>query len=97
MNNIYDVQNINHCTIEEIGNPIIFYRITSNEDWCIHRSEENEETNHVWKTVTMLRADEDPSIIQVMKKEDVLKLTYTKKTISEDGEEVVEIINAEIC
>lgn len=94
---IYDIQNIDKCSVEEIGNPLIFYRITTNEDWLIYCNENDENVNNIWKTVTLLRVDEDPSIIQIMKKEDVLKLTYTQKTITEDGEEVIETIGAEIC
>lgn len=63
---IYEVPNIEYCTVEEIGDPLIFYRITTNDRWYIHRNDGDGETAKTWKTATMLRYDEDPAILQIV-------------------------------
>lgn len=30
-----DIPNIEHCTVENFGNPISAHRITANDGWCI--------------------------------------------------------------
>lgn len=76
---IYEVKNIDKCTVKEIGSPVIFYRLTANEGYLIRRNDEitveviNEGTEeeeriesiNYWKPATMLRADENPALLEI--------------------------------
>ena len=76
---IYDIKNIDKCTVKEIGSPVIFYRVTANEGYYVKRNDEitveviNEGTEeeeriesiNYWKVTTMLRADEDAAILEI--------------------------------
>ena len=37
---VNDIPNIEHCTVENFGNPTSAYRITANDGWCIYIGEE---------------------------------------------------------
>jgi hypothetical protein len=63
---IYDVPNINHCTVEEIGNPAVMYRITADEGWYIHYNNGVEDTALVYRTVVAFNARLDFSIIEIV-------------------------------
>lgn len=53
--NVYEIPNINNCTVEEIGNPAVMYRIRANDGWYIHLNDGDEETaNFYKKTVALL-------------------------------------------
>jgi hypothetical protein len=63
---VYEIPNIEHCTVEEIGNPAVMYRITANEGWYIHLNNGIEDTANVWKTVVAINARIDMSIVQIV-------------------------------
>ena len=63
---VYEIPNINHCTIQEIGNPAIMYRITSEDGWYIHLNDGDEETANIWKTAVALLATYDFSQVQIV-------------------------------
>lgn len=59
---IYDIPNIEHCDIQAIGT--IAYRLYAHEGWYIHKANElpggtEENPTKIYKTVTILRVDED--------------------------------------
>lgn len=60
---VYEIPNIEHCTVEEIGNPAIMYRINTNEGWVIKLPvyEEN-----VYSRAVALRAAYDFSTVQIL-------------------------------
>ena len=68
---VYEIQNINHCTVEEIGNPAIGYRITSNEGWYIHLNNGHEETANVWKGAVILLATYPFEQVQIVAEADL--------------------------
>ena len=68
---VYEIPNIEHCTVRALGNPIIGYRIKSNEGWYIHLNDGDEEAENVWKTSVALSADFDFSIVQIVAESDL--------------------------
>lgn len=62
---VYEIPNINHCTVEEMASGRM-YRVTANEGWYIHLNNGIEETENVWKTVVILNATIDMSIVQIV-------------------------------
>lgn len=68
---VYEIPNIEHCTIEEIGSPAIMYRIRSNEGWYIHLNNGVEDTVNVWKTVVALLANDDFSMVEIRAEADL--------------------------
>ena len=60
---VYEIPNIENCTIEEIGNPAIMYRIRTNEGWVIHLPSYED---NVYSTVVALRAAYDFSTVQIL-------------------------------
>lgn len=63
---LINVPNIEHCSVRVIGDPAIFYIITADEGWYIHRDAGFETSENVWKTTTTLRADENPEILIIV-------------------------------
>lgn len=63
---IYEVPNIEHCRVEEIGDPVFFYRLFANDGWYIHLNDGDEETANLWKTVTGIGVNQDLTIIQIV-------------------------------
>lgn len=68
---VYEIPNIEHCTVEEIGNPAVVYRIRSNEGWYIHLNDDVEDTQNIWKTVVALLATTDFSIVEIRAEADL--------------------------
>lgn len=68
---IYEVTNIEHCTVREVGNPVSVYVITCNDGWYIHKDDGIEENVNMWKTATTLRAVEDPAILTIVAEADL--------------------------
>lgn len=65
---VYEIPNIEHCTVEEIGEPVVAYRIRSNDGWYIHLPQHDE---LVYKTVVALRYDYDFSTVQIVTEADL--------------------------
>ena len=68
---VYEVPNIEHCTVRPLGNPVVVYRIKSNEGWYIHLNDGDEEAANAWKTSVALSADFDFSIVQIVAEADL--------------------------
>lgn len=68
---VYEIPNIEHCTVTEIGNPTIGYKINSNGGWYIHLNNGVEDTANIWKTCVTLGANADFSIVQIVAEADL--------------------------
>ena len=53
---VYEIPNIEHCTIESVASGRMF-RITAHEGWYIHLNDGDEETANVYKGAVALRAE----------------------------------------
>ena len=60
---VYEIPNIEHCTVREIGNPVVMYRIQANEGWYIHCPEHEENS---YTTIVALLATYDFSTVQII-------------------------------
>ena len=61
---VYEIPNIEHCTVTPMVNGNMF-RIITNEGWYIHLNDGNEDTANVWKTAVILQATYDFSIVEI--------------------------------
>lgn len=70
---VYDIPNIEHCTIEVIGNSASpsGYRITAHEGWYIHLNDGDEETANIWKGAVALRAAYNFSQVEIRAEADL--------------------------
>ena len=68
---VYEIQNIEHCTVEEFGNPACMYRIISNEGWFIHLNDGIADAINTWKTAVALPDDYDFSIVEIRAEADL--------------------------
>lgn len=68
---VYEVPNIEHCTVKPLGDPVVVYRINSHEGWYIHLNDGYEATANVWKTAVALKADYDFSKVQIVAEADL--------------------------
>lgn len=68
---VYEIPNIAHCNVREIGNQAIMYKITSHEGWYIYLKDDDEETANVWKTAVALSAKYDFSKVQIIAEADL--------------------------
>lgn len=68
---VYEIPNIEHCTIEEIGNPVVGYRINSNEGWYIHLNDGVEDTLNIYKTAVALPVSYDFSQVEIIAEADL--------------------------
>jgi hypothetical protein len=66
---VYEIPNIEHCDIEPVGT--LGYRIRSHEGWYIHLNDDVEDTANVWKTVVVLLANMDFSIVEIRAEADL--------------------------
>lgn len=53
---IYEIPNIEHCTVEPIGNPPVIYRVIAHEGWYIHLNDGIEDTANIYKSAVALNA-----------------------------------------
>ena len=70
---VYEIPNIEHCTVEEFGNPAKMYRIISNEGWYIHLNDGIADAINTWKTAVALPDDYDFSIVEIRDEADLPK------------------------
>lgn len=68
---IHEIPNIEHCTIEEMGNPLVAYRIRTNEGWYIHLNDGDEETANIYKTVAILFPNYNFEQVQIIAEADL--------------------------
>ena len=68
---VYEVPNIKHCTVKPLGDPVLVYRITSNEGWYIHLNDGDEEREIAWKTSVALSVSYDFSLVQIVAEADL--------------------------
>lgn len=61
---VYEIPNINHCTVEGIGNPAFMYRIIAHEGWYIHLNDES--TENIYKGAVALRTDFDFTKVEII-------------------------------
>lgn len=69
-----DLLNIPHIAkVEEMGNPLILYRVTTESGYFIHQTtwEDDEELAKMYKTCTGIYPDEDISTIQIVAEADL--------------------------
>lgn len=64
--NINEIPNIEHCYITEIGSPAFMYKIKAKRGWYIHLNNDIEDTVDIYKSIVVLRADCDFSIVQIL-------------------------------
>lgn len=62
---VYDLQ---HVTIEEVGNPVICYRINTEPGWYIHLPQHEE---LIYKTAVVLPTSYDFSTVQIVAEADL--------------------------
>ena len=60
---VYEIPNIENCSVEEIGDPVIGYRIITNEGWVIKLPQYEE---NVYSTAIAVRAAFDFSTVQIL-------------------------------
>jgi hypothetical protein len=60
---VYEIPNIEHCTVEPIGNPAIMYRIRTNEGWVIHLPSY---ADNEYSTAIALLASDDFSVVEIL-------------------------------
>lgn len=63
---IYEIPNIENCTVTPIGNPPVIYKVTANAGWYIHFNDGVEETANHYKTVVGLNANYDFSLVEIV-------------------------------
>lgn len=85
---VYEIPNIEHCTVEEIGNPAIAYRVTADTGWYIHLNNGIEDTANIWKGAVVLNANMDMSIVEIVAEADLpegaeIYGTVTPPTVTE--------------
>ena len=72
---IYEVPNIEHCTVSAIGT--VGFRVTAHDGWYIHQQEyepgvdENGNPTKIYMTVALLRADYDFSMLEICAEADL--------------------------
>lgn len=59
----YEIPNIEHCTVREIGSPVIMYKINTNDGWVIKLPTYDE---NVYSTAVALRVAYDFSTVQIL-------------------------------
>lgn len=79
---IYDVKNIEHCTVEEMGDPVFAYRIMSHEGWYIHLNDDVEDTENLYKMGVILMPGYDWSLVEIVAEADL----PTDAEIASDGQ-----------
>lgn len=60
---IYEIPGIENCTVTELGNPVVGYKIVANDGWCIHTSNHAE---NEYARLIGIRIDYDFSTIQIL-------------------------------
>ena len=60
---VYEIPNIENCTVRELGDPVIMYRINTNDGWVIKLPEYDE---NVYSTAVALLATYDFSTVQIL-------------------------------
>lgn len=68
---VYEIPNIEHCTVTPVGDPAIAYRITSHEGWYIHLHNGVEDTVNVWKGAVILSTRYDFSTVEIRAEADL--------------------------
>ena len=63
---IYEIPNIEHCTVEPIGNPPVIFRVIANEGWYIHLNDGIEDTANVYKGAVALNATYDFTKVEII-------------------------------
>ncbi len=69
--NVYEIPNIENCTVEPIGNPVVSYRIIANDGWYIHLNDGDEETANIWKGAVALLVTTDFSMVEIRAKKEL--------------------------
>lgn len=65
---VYDIPNIEHCTVIPFGNAI---KLKTESGWYIHLNDDVEDTTKLWKTVVILRTDYDWSLVEIRAEADL--------------------------
>lgn len=63
---IYEIPNIEHCTVIPVGNPPVIYRVSSNEGWYIHLNDGIEGGENLYKTAVALNATYDFTQVEIV-------------------------------
>ena len=68
---VYEIPNIEHCTVTPVGNPAIAYRINSHEGWYIHLNDGIEDTANIWKGAVILSTGYNFSQVEIRAEADL--------------------------
>lgn len=68
---VFEVPNIEHCTIYAIGNPAVMYRVTAGDGWWLYLNDGDEANANLYQKVKVLRADRDWSQLEVVAEADL--------------------------
>lgn len=68
---VYEIPNIEHCTVTPTGNPVVGYLIVANEGWYIHLNDGDEETANLYKGAVGLLATYPFEQVQIVAKADL--------------------------
>ena len=60
---VYEIPNIENCTVREIGNPVVIYKINTNEGWVIKLPTYDD---NVYSTAVGLNVNFDFSTVQIL-------------------------------
>ena len=65
---VYEIPNINHCTVIVIGDPVVGYEIRANTGWYIHTANHKEK---MYATIILVPSSYNFSTIQIVAEEDL--------------------------
>lgn len=68
---VNDIPNIEHCTVTPVGDPVIAYRVTTNNGWYIHLNNGVEETQNDYKNAVVLILPYDFSTVEIVAEENL--------------------------
>lgn len=63
---IYEIPNIEHCTVTPVGNPPVIFRVTAHEGWYIHLNDGIEGSENLYKTAVALNATYPFEQVQIL-------------------------------
>ena len=86
---VYEIPNIEHCTVQEIGNPVAVYRINSHDGWYIHLNDGIEDTVNVWKCAVALSVRYDFSQVEIRAEADLPEGAEIYGDVTEPDHEIM--------
>ena len=65
---VYEIPNITHCTVIEIGDPVVGYEIRANTGWYIHTANHKEK---MYAIIILVPSSYNFSTIKIVAEEDL--------------------------